>query len=113
MPSKAKVTGHFILDEWYYDIRLSASIARQPRESIMLKFIQTTRIPSTVFGAAALIALISASPLSPAAAQGVPAGLLRLDSSQPSQINNALAEVQQPKVRAAYAHVRKHHNTDQ
>jgi hypothetical protein len=73
----------------------------------MSKFVQTT-----AFGTAALIALISAASLSPATAQGVPAGLLRLDSSQPSQINNALAEVQQPKVRAVYAHVRKHHNTD-
>ena len=75
----------------------------------MLKFIQNTRIPSIVFGSAALIALISVAPIAPAAAQGVPAGLLRLDSSQPSQIN-ALAEVQQPRVRTTYAHVRKHHN---
>ena len=71
----------------------------------MLKFIPNTRIPSLVFGLAALIALISAAPVAPAAAQGVPAGLLRLDSS-----NNdvQLTEAQQAKVRGAYAHVRKH-----
>ena len=73
----------------------------------MSKFIQTA-----AFGSVALIAFISVASLSPAAAQGVPAGLLRLDSSQPSQVNNAFAEIQQPKVRALYAHVRKHHNTD-
>jgi hypothetical protein len=56
---------------------------------------------------AALIALIAAAPITPAAAQGVPAGLLRLDSPTPA-LNaqaNLVDEVQQPKVR----HVRKHH----
>jgi len=62
----------------------------------MLKFIQNTRIPSLVFGLAALIALISAAPVTPAAAQGVPAGLLRLDSSQGYSNDAQLAEVQQP-----------------
>ena len=77
----------------------------------MLKFIQNTRIPSLVFGLDALIALISAAPVTPAAAQGVPAGLLRLDSSQGYSNDAQLAEVQQPKVRGAYAyaHARKHH----
>jgi hypothetical protein len=70
----------------------------------MLKFFQNTRIASLVFGSAAL-ALISVSPVTPAAAQGVPAGLLRLDSVQ---AYNATAEIQQPKVRNTYAHVRKH-----
>jgi hypothetical protein len=62
-----------------------------------------------VFASAALIALISASQVAPAAAQGVPAGLLRLDSS--TQVLNAQAsldEIQQPRVRNTYAHVRKH-----
>jgi len=75
----------------------------------MLKFIQNTRISSLVFGAAALIALISAAPVTPAAAQGVPAGLLRLDSSQGYNDGARLAEVQQPKVRGAYAYARKRH----
>jgi precorrin isomerase len=76
----------------------------------MLKFIQNTRIPSIVFGSAALMALISVSQITPAAAQGVPAGLLRLDSSkQALDAQASLAEVQQPKVRNTYAHVRKHH----
>jgi hypothetical protein len=67
-----------------------------------------TRIPSIVFAAAALIA-ITASQVAPAAAQGVPAGLLRLDSS--TQALNAQAsmyDIQQPKVRNTYDQVRKH-----
>lgn len=74
----------------------------------MLKFVPNTRISSLVFGLAALIALISAAPVTPAAAQGVPAGLLRLDSSQSYNDEARLADVQQPKLRNAYAHVRKH-----
>ena len=73
----------------------------------MLKFLQTTRISSLVFGSAAL-ALISVSPVTPAAAQAVPAGLLRLDSTQASNDDVKLTEAQQSKVRGAYAHVRKH-----
>ena len=72
----------------------------------MLKFIQNTRISSIVFGFAALVA-IAATQIAPAAAQ-VPAGLLRLDSTQPLDAQASLAEVQQPKVRNTYAHVRKH-----
>jgi hypothetical protein len=75
----------------------------------MSKFIRTTSITSLVFGSAAL-ALISVSPVTPAAAQGVPAGLTRLDSAQGYDAQ-ASAELQQPKVRNTYAHVRK--NKDQ
>jgi hypothetical protein len=76
----------------------------------MLKFIRNTRISSLAFGSAALIALISAAPLAPAAAQGVPAGLLRLDSSvQALNAQASVADIEQPKVRNTYAHVRKHH----
>jgi len=67
----------------------------------MLKFLQTT-----VFGSAALIAVIATAPVTPAAAQGVPAGLLRLDSSQPSN-DYRFTEVHQAKVRSAYASTRK------
>lgn len=59
-----------------------------------------------LFASAALIA-IAASQVVPAAGQGVPAGLLRLDSSTPSL--EAQANLDQPKVRNTYAHVRKHH----
>jgi hypothetical protein len=69
----------------------------------MLKFLQTT-----VFGSAALIAVIATAPVTPAAAQGVPAGLLRLDSSQPSNYDAKYTEAQQAKVRSAYASTRKH-----
>ena len=77
--------------------------------SIMLKFFQTLRTPGIVFGSAALIALIATAPVTPAAAQGVPAGLLRLDSSVAAESSNAqVGELQQPKVRSAYASARKH-----
>ena len=59
-----------------------------------------------LFASAALIA-IAATQVAPAAAQGVPAGLLRLDSSTPAL--EAQANLDQPKVRNTYAHVRKHH----
>ena len=76
----------------------------------MLKFIPNTRTSSLVFASAALIALISAAPVTPAAAQGVPAGLLRLDSSvQALNAQASVADIEQPKVRDTYAHVRKHH----
>ena len=65
-----------------------------------------TRISSIIFASAALIA-ISASQVVPAAAQGVPSGLLRLDSS--TAAFEAQASLDQPKVRNTYAHVRKHH----
>jgi len=58
-----------------------------------------------LFASAALIA-IAATQVVPAAAQGVPAGLLRLDSSAPAL--EAQANLDQPKVRNTYAHVRKH-----
>jgi hypothetical protein len=61
---------------------------------------------SLVFAAAAF-AVISAS-ATPASAQGVPADLLRLDSSKAYNAE-ANADIQQPKVRNTYAHVRKHH----
>ena len=79
---------------------------RQPnvsteREIIMSKFFQKTLVLS---GSAALIALMSAAP---ASAQGVPAGLLRLDP--PQSASNSFAEVEQPhaKIRNAYARARK------
>jgi hypothetical protein len=80
----------------------------------MLKVIQNTRISSLVFGSAALIALISTTPVTPAAAQGVPAGLLRLDSSQAYYAEarlayaQRLADIQEARARAAYARVRTH-----
>ena len=70
----------------------------------MSKSLQNTRVLSLVFGATALIALVS--PIAPAAAQGVPAGLLRLDSSQPfnNEVRQTYAQ-ETTKVR----HTRKHH----
>ena len=77
----------------------------------MSKFLQNTRMNdlrlSALFGSMALIALMSATPVAPAHAQGVPAGLLRLDPPQPSNDAKKLTEDQCAKVRGASAHNRK------
>jgi hypothetical protein len=78
----------------------------------MLKFLQTSRIndlrlPGLLVGSMAIIALMSATPTAPAFAQGVPAGLLRLDPPQPSNDGAKLAEDRRAKVRSAYARSRK------
>jgi hypothetical protein len=78
----------------------------------MLKFLPNSRIndlrlPGLLFASVALIALMSATPVAPAFAQGVPAGLLRLDAPQPSNDGAKLAEDQRAKVRSAYARSRK------
>ena len=70
----------------------------------MSKFFQKTLVLS---GSVALIALMSAAPMAPANAQGVPAGLLRLDP--PQSLSNSYAEVERPhaKLRNTYARARK------
>ena len=78
----------------------------------MSKFLQNSRIKaiglsSVAFGALALVALVSATPVAPAHAQGVPAGLLRLDPPQPSNDGVRFTEDQRAKVRGAYAHSSK------
>lgn len=79
----------------------------------MSNLLQNVQVKNIVFGAAAVIALILAMPTAPASAQGVPAGLLRLDSSQPSEYgfgdSRQLTAEQQTKVRSAYARVNKKH----
>jgi hypothetical protein len=74
----------------------------------MKTFSQKTRTAILLFGSVALIALMTATPVVPAQAQGVPAGLLRLDP--PRQANDGqITELNEShaKVRAAYARVRK------
>ena len=61
--------------------------------------IKALTIGSTVFAT-----LILAAPI--ASAQGVPAGLLRLDPPQASETTR-LTQADQAKLRSAYAHVRK------
>ena len=75
----------------------------------MLKFALNTRTLSVLFGSAALIALVSAMPVAPASAQAVPAGLLRLDSPQPSNdgVKQQLTEEQRATLRGTYARARK------
>ena len=74
----------------------------------MKTFFQKTRTAIVLSGSVALIALMTATPVVPANAQGVPAGLLRLDP--PRQANDGqIAELSQShaKVRSAYARARK------
>jgi hypothetical protein len=88
----------------FYSPNWALSGASTEREIIMSKFFQKTLVLS---GSVALIALMSAAPVAPANAQGVPAGLLRLDP--PQSLSNSYAEVERPhaKVRNAYARARK------
>ena len=74
-----------------------------------MTFLKNTHMKyaSLLFGSAALVALISATPVTPAHSQGVPAGLLRLDPPQPSLGTVQLTEQQRAKVRSAYARARK------
>jgi Spy/CpxP family protein refolding chaperone len=66
------------------------------------------KLATLVFGSAALVALVSATSVTPAHAQGVPAGLLRLDYSvQQSHDNVQLTEQQRARVNNTYARARK------
>jgi hypothetical protein len=76
----------------------------------MLKFLQNTRmndlrLPS-LLGSAALLALLSATPVAPAFAQA-PDQLRYLDPPQPSNNVVKLTQDQRAKVRGAYARSRK------
>jgi hypothetical protein len=75
----------------------------------MSKFLQTTKLPIAFFGSVGLLAVVSAMP---AAAQGVPAGLLRLDSVATTSASDQLREVDrtQLKSRGSYAHERRVRN---
>jgi len=81
----------------------------------MLKLLQNTRATDVrlpralgvLFGSAALIALILAMPVVPAAAQSAPAGLLRLDPPQPSTNGAKFTDEQRARVRGTYARARK------
>jgi Spy/CpxP family protein refolding chaperone len=70
----------------------------------------TMKLNSTAgatLAAATVIALMSATSVTPASAQGVPAGLSRSDPAQPSHDTVQLTEQQRAKVRGAYALSRK------
>ncbi|WP_213736067.1 hypothetical protein [Bradyrhizobium sp. dw_411] len=66
----------------------------------MSKFFQKTLV---LTGSVALVALMAAAPVAPASAQGVPAGLLRLDPPQASEGQVADLDRAHAKVRNAYA----------
>jgi hypothetical protein len=80
------------------------SRASTEKEITMTKFLQNSRTKNILFGSMTLIALMLAAPVAPAVAQGVPAGLLRLDPPRPSNDIGQLADDQRTKVRGAYAH---------
>jgi hypothetical protein len=69
----------------------------------MSKFLQNARTTTVLFGSVALLALISVASVAPASAQSAPAGLLRLDSSQPSNDVAQFNDEQRTKLRGAYA----------
>jgi len=97
----------------YFGPSKPLSSALTEKDIAMLKSLQNIQTTKTgllkvLFGAAALIALVSATPVAPAHAQGAPAGLLRLDSSQPSNDGVRLSDEQRAKVRNSYARARKH-----
>ena len=70
----------------------------------MSKFFQKTIVLS---GSLALLALVTAAPVVPAQAQGIPAGLLRLDPPKGSN-EAALAQLDTaPKAHGTRAHSRK------
>jgi hypothetical protein len=75
----------------------------------MLKFVHTARmndikLPSIAFcGSVALLALVSATP---AGAQGVPAGLLRLDPPVASDYGRRFVEVDRTPARTRHAFAR-------
>jgi hypothetical protein len=79
----------------------------------MSKFLQKALV---LTGSVALVALMAAAPVAPASAQGVPAGLLRLDPPQHAN-DGQLAELGRAhaQVRSAYArsNTRKVHVQDQ
>jgi len=73
---------------------------------IAMTFLKNSNVKfATLFGSAALAALVSAAPV--AHAQGIPAGLLRLDSAQPSHDTVQLTEQQRARVNNTYARARK------
>ena len=76
---------------------------------IAMTFLKNSHVKfaTLLFGSAALVALVSATPV--AHAQSAPAGLLRLDYSVQQQSHDTvqLTEQQRAKVNSAYAHVRK------
>jgi hypothetical protein len=67
----------------------------------MSNFFQKTLV---LTGSVALVALMAAAPVAPASAQGVPAGLLRLDPPQATN-DGQVAELDRShaKIRSAYA----------
>ena len=75
---------------------------------VTMSNLQNITIKGLTIGFAVSAALILAAPIAPASAQGVPAGLLRLDTVQPSYDSTKLTEAQQAKLRSSYARVRKH-----
>lgn len=105
------VTGHFDKQGSGTIILIHPSVVwrvKPKREILMSKLFQTTRTAIVVSASVALIALMTAAPIAPANAQGVPAGLLRLDPPQGSnQAALAQLDTSHAKIRATHARSRK------
>jgi BA14K-like protein len=85
------------------------SVAHQRKEIVMtlIEDISSSRLGQgrvlrLMCGSVAFVALMSATPIAPASAQGAPAGLLRLEPPQPGRI----AEGELSNTRGAYARMR-------
>ena len=78
-------------------------------KDIAMTFLKNTHVKyaSLLFGSAALVALVAATQVAPAHAQGVPDGLRRLDPPQSSRDTVQFTEQQRANVRSAYARARK------
>ena len=76
---------------------------------IAMTFLKNTHVKyaSLLFGSAALVALISATPVTPAHAQFASDALMRLDPPRASHDTVQFTEQQRAKVRSAYARARK------
>jgi hypothetical protein len=74
-----------------------------------MTFLKNTHVKyaSLLFGSAALVALVSATPVTPAHAQFASDALLRLDPPRASHDTVQFTEQQRAKVRSAYARARK------
>jgi hypothetical protein len=87
---------------------LSGASTKREKD-IAMTFLKNSHVKfaSLLFGSAALVALVSATPVTPAHAQFASDALLRLDPPQASHNTVQLTEQQRAKVRSAYARARK------
>jgi hypothetical protein len=79
----------------------------------MLKFVQTARINDLKLPSLASVALLALMSATPTSAQGVPAGLLRLDPPVASDYGRRFEEVDRAHARTHQAFARDRQNRHQ